>query len=142
NTNHLGVWCDECRNSVEGYRYKCIQCPDYDLCTVCEGRRFHADHYMLRMPAPAFWCQHFGRSLARRLSNQTDNICRINTSFSQNNADNMDHRGVSCDGCSVRIRGFRYKCIQCRDYDLCCDCEGKGVHGSHFMIRMPLPTNW
>ena len=59
-----------------------------------------------------------------------------------NFSDNVHHRGVSCDGCSVGIRGFRYKCIQCRDYDLCGDCEGRGIHSSHFMIRMPVPTIW
>lgn len=142
NTEHRGVSCDGCGNSIEGYRYKCLQCPNFDLCTVCEERQLHASHYMLRMPAPAFWCQHFGKNLARRLRNQTHNICRINDLLLQSNSDIVSHIGVSCDGCSVGIRGFRYKCIQCRDYDLCGDCEGRGVHTLHFMIRMPLPTIW
>ncbi|XP_016904593.1 sequestosome-1 [Apis cerana] len=52
------------------------------------------------------------------------------------------HFGITCDGCDNDIIGFRYKCIQCEDYDLCAQCEATGIHPHHCMIRMPQPLKW
>lgn len=53
------------------------------------------------------------------------------------------HRGITCNHCRiVPIRGLRYKCANCQDYDLCEGCEALEVHiKSHvFMkIRIPIP---
>lgn len=47
------------------------------------------------------------------------------------------HPNVVCDGCDASIRGFRYKCTQCPDFDLCAGCEARGQHAAHVMIRLP-----
>uniref|UniRef100_A0A1B0B0K9 ZZ-type domain-containing protein n=1 Tax=Glossina palpalis gambiensis TaxID=67801 RepID=A0A1B0B0K9_9MUSC len=48
------------------------------------------------------------------------------------------HHRVECDNCLMSpIMGFRYKCIECENYDLCQHCEVKHVHAEHMMIRMP-----
>jgi len=51
------------------------------------------------------------------------------------------HVGVTCDGCRVSpIQGFRYKCSQCHDYDMCEGCEAKGLHpGDHALLKMATP---
>merc|ERR1712018_333345 len=49
---HPGVTCDGCEGPVVGPRYKCLTCPDYDLCGSCEGRGLHVQHRMIRLPAP------------------------------------------------------------------------------------------
>ena len=48
------------------------------------------------------------------------------------------HNNVTCDGCNMTpIIGFRYKCMQCPDYDLCQNCKSKHIHSEHMMQRMP-----
>uniref|UniRef100_A0A1B6CN97 ZZ-type domain-containing protein n=1 Tax=Clastoptera arizonana TaxID=38151 RepID=A0A1B6CN97_9HEMI len=56
------------------------------------------------------------------------------------------HSHITCDYCQMSpISGYRYKCLICRDYDLCANCEAKGVHSEHFMLRLPYnlgPNFW
>lgn len=48
------------------------------------------------------------------------------------------HDNVECDACLMApIMGFRYKCIQCPNFDLCQNCEAKHIHSEHMMVRMP-----
>ncbi|XP_075066123.1 sequestosome-1 isoform X2 [Mixophyes fleayi] len=57
----------------------------------------------------------------------------------QENAQNVVHPNVTCDGCDSPVVGNRYKCLICPDYDLCSTCEGKGIHQEHNMIMFPTP---
>ncbi|XP_018333475.1 sequestosome-1 [Agrilus planipennis] len=49
---------------------------------------------------------------------------------------NVGRRVIICDVCERTIEGFRYNCLQCPDFDLCKDCEHKGYHREHLMVRM------
>lgn len=58
---HLGVQCDGCgAHPILGVRYKCLDCPDFDLCAACESRSHfganagghRATHNMIRMQHP------------------------------------------------------------------------------------------
>ena len=63
---HPGVVCDVCDKEIAGTRFKCLSCPDYDLCSQCEGKGFHPEHEMLRIRKPTrnpwqgFWHTVFG----------------------------------------------------------------------------------
>lgn len=50
------------------------------------------------------------------------------------------HPNVICDGCDKEIFGYRYKCLECADYDLCMECEPK-LHNHHLMIRIADPND-
>lgn len=43
------------------------------------------------------------------------------------------HENTKCDGCDMfPLRGIRYRCKQCSDFDLCSDCfVRKGLHERH-----------
>ncbi|ATY61367.1 EF hand domain [Cordyceps militaris] len=53
------------------------------------------------------------------------------------------HRGCQCNACGmVPIRGIRYRCANCADFDLCETCESQGSHiKTHifYKIRIPVP---
>lgn len=49
---HVGVTCDGCSSSIYGTRYKCLVCPDYDLCSSCEKKGEHVDHNMVAIKEP------------------------------------------------------------------------------------------
>jgi hypothetical protein len=50
------------------------------------------------------------------------------------------HPSIICDGCNMApIIGVRYKCVQCPDYDLCENCEAKGVHQEHTFVKVKSP---
>ncbi|KAH7313505.1 EF hand domain protein [Stachybotrys elegans] len=53
------------------------------------------------------------------------------------------HRGCQCNSCGViPIRGIRYRCANCADFDLCENCEAQGMHiKTHifYKIRVPAP---
>lgn len=49
------------------------------------------------------------------------------------------HEGIECDGCSVNpIRGLRFKCSVCKNYDLCSACEERLSH-EHAMLKISVP---
>ena len=49
---HNHVTCDECgQRNIEGVRYKCAVCADFDLCEKCEVASTH-DHPFLKIKHP------------------------------------------------------------------------------------------
>ncbi len=50
------------------------------------------------------------------------------------------HPGVKCDGCGITpIRGVRYKCATCSNYDLCETCEQRLGH-EHALLKIRTPA--
>lgn len=54
------------------------------------------------------------------------------------------HRGISCNSCGqLPIRGIRFRCANCFDYDLCEQCEANNQHGRRHVfnkIKIPIPV--
>ncbi|KAL2047758.1 hypothetical protein ABVK25_011370 [Lepraria finkii] len=57
--------------------------------------------------------------------------------------DGYVHRRVTCNSCNITpIRGIRYRCANCYDYDLCEQCEAMQIHSKthlFYKIRVPAP---
>eukprot|EP01087_Luapelamoeba_hula_P002758 TRINITY_DN124_c0_g1_i2.p1 TRINITY_DN124_c0_g1~~TRINITY_DN124_c0_g1_i2.p1 ORF type:complete len:519 (+),score=83.74 TRINITY_DN124_c0_g1_i2:196-1752(+) len=52
------------------------------------------------------------------------------------------HEGVVCDGCNEGIKGIRYKCGMCANFDFCAACEGVVAHDqSHVFVKLRAPNN-
>lgn len=53
---HRGVTCNSCGTvPIQGIRYRCANCIDYDLCETCEALQVHIKthlFYKVRIPAP------------------------------------------------------------------------------------------
>lgn len=69
---HPGVVCDGCDNNIYGPRYKCVICPDYDLCATCEQKGIHPEHDKFKITHPqtaggpgGFMPPHFRRWMHR-----------------------------------------------------------------------------
>ncbi|KAI2463491.1 EF-hand [Annulohypoxylon bovei var. microspora] len=52
------------------------------------------------------------------------------------------HRGCQCNGCGmVPVRGIRYRCANCADFDLCEVCESQGLHNkTHVFYKVKVPA--
>jgi len=53
-----------------------------------------------------------------------------------------EHPGVVCQCCHQPVKGFRYKCVSCQNYDLCRHCEARQLHPGHDMVRIPSPRSY
>lgn len=86
--------------------------------------------------------------LSQAALNMEDGLLRIYASVAQPGtpetagaeapADKV-HPGVLCDVCDTEIRGVRYKCLQCEDYDMCDSCHLKRTHEEHDMLKLVNP---
>jgi len=52
-----------------------------------------------------------------------------------------EHRGIHCDECGeTPIRGVRWRCLNCPDYDLCSTCEAQTTHlKTHVLVKIKIP---
>jgi len=96
---HPGVVCDACDGPVVGHRYKCLKCPDYDLCGKCEAKGFHPGHNMMRIATPeTIWPRHFFNRLNKMQTraakiNEAKSEASKNSENNENEEQNSDNAG-------------------------------------------------
>ncbi|KAK4042257.1 hypothetical protein C8A01DRAFT_14130 [Parachaetomium inaequale] len=83
----------------------------------------------------------FGSQQQRAGQNIVSLLFRVSEDNARRNA--YVHRGCLCNGCGITpIRGIRYRCANCTDFDLCETCESQGLHTKthiFYKIRVPVP---
>jgi len=78
--------CDGCEQNIKGIRYKCLNCPDYDLCSSCiqSKEKIHPEHEFASITRPlafpfgiprglVFGCPRFNGHCRRRCNPNVDN---------------------------------------------------------------------
>ncbi|KAJ8047379.1 NLR family CARD domain-containing protein 4 [Holothuria leucospilota] len=95
---HIGINCSICEeDSIRGDRHRCKSCEYFNLCDVCKLKGVHAEHEFRRFDG-------------------TEPIYDF----------------IKCDGCGEHsIRGYRYRCVTCKFYNLCGSCKNNGKHREH-----------
>jgi Ca2+-binding EF-hand superfamily protein len=60
----------------------------------------------------------------------------------QSRTEGYVHRSVKCNQCDTKpIRGIRWRCANCADYDLCSDCEAQSMHDkTHIFYKVKIPA--
>ncbi|KAJ6610302.1 hypothetical protein B0H10DRAFT_2060831 [Mycena sp. CBHHK59/15] len=86
---------------------------------------------MSKSSVPAF--------VTRMLSQNLDVVIQSVRAPSDLQAQGQPEHNASCNSCSSRIRGDRYKCVGgCPDFDFCSDCFSITVHRVyHNFVRLP-----
>lgn len=120
---HTGVICDVCESTIRGVRHKCLDCPDYDMCTPCikNRRGRHAmTHEFFEIEEPGRVIVHTVFSdEGERETNQAPVSPQPLTAEPESQP--VLHNAV-CDMCDSQIYGDRFKCLDCPDYDTCTRC--------------------
>ncbi|KAJ3128330.1 hypothetical protein HK098_004739 [Nowakowskiella sp. JEL0407] len=74
---------------------------------------------------------------------ESENLLTLLYSIAEDQArkDGFVHRSITCNHCTTSpIRGFRYKCLNCVDFDLCESCEALNEHiKTHVFIKIRIP---
>ncbi|KAI0390610.1 hypothetical protein F5Y17DRAFT_443881 [Xylariaceae sp. FL0594] len=85
---------------------------------------------------PGFQRQRTGENIVTLLFRVSEDNARRNAYV---------HRGCLCNGCGMLpIRGIRYRCANCADFDLCEACEAQGMHNKthvFYKVRIPVPSS-
>ncbi|KAF0373312.1 ubiquitin protein ligase [Gigaspora margarita] len=125
--------CDSCGLQIKGYRYKCGNCVNFDLCDTCIGSNHNPDHMFLKIKYPINF----------------DPRILLLPKFPFAPMETYVHTEISCDICGKSpICGIRYKCGHCQDFDICGQCElkyretnYKNHDSTHVFIRLARPIH-
>jgi hypothetical protein len=71
---------------------------------------------------------------------KTEKMSAVETADEGNRDVEELHPGITCDTCNGPVRGIRYKCMTCFDFDLCSACQKQGKHSQHVKICIFEPS--
>ncbi|KAI0652399.1 hypothetical protein C8Q79DRAFT_1081591 [Trametes meyenii] len=147
---HKNILCDICNTEIVGVRHKCLDCPDYDLCQTCLQTPFlrsqhHSGHQFFAIEKPGEVIVHtvFSGDGEREPEQPAqhepprENASRVHS----RDVEPVVHNAM-CNLCDSRIRGDRFKCLNCPDYDLCQLCYkiANEQHPDHGFVKVGEPA--
>ncbi|XP_055353178.1 uncharacterized protein LOC129599067 [Paramacrobiotus metropolitanus] len=118
-----------------GTRYKCLGCPNYDLCESCMLKGYHSQHSFLVLRTTPIGFDTFFQSA------QLEKIVE-NTETGEGDTEPWGHE-VICDECrAYPIIGTQFRCMLCEpSYDLCAECMAEGYHTHHDFLAIRTPDS-
>lgn len=132
------VQCNACDTSpIESDRYKCLNCDNLNLCAACfesrrESSKHKSGHAFVHFKSP-------GELFGQPVKESDVTYAKLKHAYA-----NDVHESISCDGgCETpSIKGLRFKCDTCPNYDLCQACVDRGAttkthQSSHPLIVVP-----
>jgi 5-methylcytosine-specific restriction endonuclease McrA len=124
--------CDACKSAKQDgeTRYKCLTCPNIDLCEKCEALD-------LSLPNTPTAFQHPNEHALVKLR-----MRRASYGHLVQDKSKIVHEHIRCNGCqSMPIVGFRYKCGVCSNFDMCEMCETRHEHPQdHPTLKLMQPV--
>ncbi|ANB13454.1 hypothetical protein AWJ20_1745 [Sugiyamaella lignohabitans] len=134
--------CDNCNTFIVGNRYKCINCPDFDLCSKCNEQRStsHPSHTFLEISVSySNRADSWSKSTSKPTAGPSSDTLICIEMLSGN-----EYHSAVCDICENSIRGERYKCMDCPDFDFCNNCfPHRSVnHPAHRFVRIRNPEDF
>ena len=85
-------------------------------------------------------CQAIYESVKNQLKEEISSNIKNNNIISKTNE--VIHKNIKCNNCNNNcdIKGVRYKCSKCDNYNLCSKCEALNVHDfNHILIKIQIP---
>ena len=124
--------CNGCgAKSIEGTRYKCAVCKNFDYCEKCliENKEKH-NHPFIKFYHQNMKLESIKVVVLDDMYNKKPEEKKEEEKKEEKNGKPV-HYGIICDGCEkTPIVGCRYKCAVCKDFDFCEECEEK-FSGQH-----------
>jgi hypothetical protein len=127
---HPGINCDGCNQTFvdNTMRYRCIYCPDFDLCRLCHDQKSHG---------------HNAKHMFAAVEDST--LAAISVNVRMASKTELNHN-LSCTHCQQNIVGARYVCAVCKSdtpgrtlINLCDSCADNCGHANN---RHPLIRVW
>jgi len=123
------VKCDLCKKEIKGLRFKCGECRFYNLCSECnnngKGTITHAKG------------NHVFVQLTRQCKKEFEDVNILKNSYSMiYTTDSSSYflnftSDIRCDQCGdEKIHNIRFKCGNCRWYNLCSKCNNNNGIGT------------
>ncbi|KAI1793192.1 hypothetical protein LXA43DRAFT_886348 [Ganoderma leucocontextum] len=147
---HRNVICDVCNAEIVGMRYKCLDCPDYDMCDECIStpalrEMHHSQHQFFAIDKPGEVIVHtvFSGDGEREPPRPAPAVSpRVNLPRVHSRDVEPVVHSAMCNMCDSRIRGDRFKCLNCPDYDVCQLCYRitPEQHPDHGFVKVGEPA--
>jgi len=138
--------CDYCDKAIiNGPRYKCSICEDFDSCSACIAGVSTEKSRLLHPETHTFLKLNFAIPLPveTRHPMQLPMLYPIGIPMVMYSSNVVVHKGVICDNCRMPIVGTRWLCVNCK-CDICSECENMHLKGfvhdiNHVFLRILFP---